>query len=398
MPYASRSRQPFTAVVAALVLTSGFGCGGGDEETFVGVNGDNSMLPGADGGTGSGNDSPNSAGLAVLGNGTHAPDAVVLTRVGSSADGLNNPRDVAVNPAAPEQVWVINHNDHSATIFLDAATPQQTSMKRNGPGSSHFMSKPAAIAFGAPGILATAQEEDAPTQPTTPADFMGPTMFSADLAIFDGGHASHLDMLHNSPNSVGIEWDHNNVYWVFDGLHASVTRYDFQKDHGLAGEDHSDGIVARYVEGQVGYVPGVGSHLALDHGTGRLYVADSGNNRIAVLDTNSGTRGANIAPNYDGSDQYSMEGASFTTLVDGAAVGLVRPSGIVLVGDTLFVTDHGATRIVAFDRSGAILDWLGVESVVQAGGLMGIDAAPDGSLYVVDATGNALIRVSAKAP
>ena len=25
--------------------------------------------------------------------------------------------------------------------------------------------------------------------------------------------SSHLDMLHNSPNAVGIAWDHGNAFW-----------------------------------------------------------------------------------------------------------------------------------------------------------------------------------------
>ena len=35
---------------------------------------------------------------------------------------------------------------------------------------------------------------------------MGPTLWDGNLNIYDGGHASHLDMLHNSPNGAGIAW------------------------------------------------------------------------------------------------------------------------------------------------------------------------------------------------
>jgi hypothetical protein len=54
-------------------------------------------------------------------------------------------------------------------------------------GGTHFMAEPAALAFGAPGWLATAQEQDQPTQPDTPVDFMGPTLWTADSGIFNAG-------------------------------------------------------------------------------------------------------------------------------------------------------------------------------------------------------------------
>src|SRR5690606_38485909 len=120
--------------------------------------------------------------------------------------------------------------------------------------------------------------------------------------IYDSGHASHLDMLHNSPNGVGIAWDHDNVYWLFDGFHESITRYDFRNDHGLGGEDHRDGIIRRYVEGEVSYVPEVTAGMEIDHATGLLYFSDPGNARIAVLDTTSGAPGGPIGPNYDGAE------------------------------------------------------------------------------------------------
>lgn len=57
----------------------------------------------------------------------------------------------------------------------------------------------------------------------------------------------------------------------------------------------------RRVEGQVKYVEGVTSDMQLDHATGKLYVADTGNARVAVLDTKSGST---LRPNYDGADMY----------------------------------------------------------------------------------------------
>ena len=44
-------------------------------------------------------------------------------------------------------------------------------------------------------------------------------------AIFNGDHDSHLDMLHNSPDSAGIAWERDNVYWVLDGAHRIARAY-----------------------------------------------------------------------------------------------------------------------------------------------------------------------------
>jgi sugar lactone lactonase YvrE len=205
-------------------------------------------------------------------------------------------------------------------------------------------------------------------------------------------------MLHNSPNGAGIAWEKDNVYWVADGYHGSLTRYDFQSDHGPGGSDHTDGIVTRYVEGQFSYVSGVPSHMELDRESGTLYVADTGNNRIALLDISTGTRGATIHPNYDGSEQYYMDGALLETWIDGEANGLVQPSGLALADDRIYVTDNATARITAFDMDGVRLDYLDLGSMMGEHALMGIEVAPDGSLYVVDAADDRVIHLEALAP
>lgn len=335
--------------------------------------------------------------VALLGSGTHTLPAGRIRVISTEADQLNQPSDVAFSPEAPDQLWVTNHGSHSMTIFVGPGTPAQTSDFRQGSGSDHFMSKPSALAFGQPGILATAQDENHITQPTTPAGFMGPSMFQSDYDHFNGGLASHLDMLHNSPLSAGIAWDHANVYWVFDGTHHSITRYDFHHDHGPGQQDHSDGEVARFVSGEVGYVADVSSHLDLDHETGLLYIADTGNGRIATLDTHAGTRGSNMGPNYDGDVQYMMNGAATTTLIDGAAIGLQHPSGLELHGQMIFVSDNATSKIYAFDRNGQLLDWLDLSATVMPGGLMGLTLDASGNLFVVDNVGNQVIEVVAPA-
>jgi DNA-binding beta-propeller fold protein YncE len=334
--------------------------------------------------------------LPVLGGGTHAIDAVELTLIGTNKDKLSTPRDLAFNPYIAGELWVVNQTNESVTVYFNVGSALQSSQYFHGGGGDHFLAQPAGIAFGAEGFAATVQETDELTQGRmTPEDFMGPSLWNTDLQVFNAGWASHMDMLHNSPNAVGIAWERNNIYWVFDGYHQSLTRYDFKADHGEGGEDHSDGTIYRYAEGQVAYVPGVHSGLFMDYAASRLYVADTGNHRIAVLDTSSGTPGAAIDPNYDSCIMRKVKGATLTTLVDGPAVGLVSPSGIALWDDLLFVADHETSTIHAFDPSGTRVDWL--ETGLPAKSLQGLDVDPQtGDLYVVDSLAWKIYRIRAK--
>jgi hypothetical protein len=230
---------------------------------------------------------------------------------------------------------------------------------------------------------------------------MGPTLHSTNLSVFNAGLESHLDMLHNTPNGMGIAWEggppgstsreSQRNFWIFDGYHSSLTRYAFNGDHGLGGEDHTDGVVRRYVEGQVSRVAGVVSHMEMDRTAGMLYVADTGNNRVAVLDISTGTLGGAIHPNYDGIDQRMVTGASLETVIDGSAYELQKPAGIALTDEYLFITDNGTSRILAFDRTTwELVDWL--DTQLPPGALNGL-AVSDDALYYTDVLGNNLHRV-----
>lgn len=342
------------------------------------------------------NEPPPPAGVPVLGSYSHDISKVAFEWMSDGSDPMAMPRDLAVNPDDPSQVWVVNKGDNSITVFTQMGTETQVSTRYNSFGSDHFLSKPVAIAWGANGTFATIQEEDDFTQGPpprgTPADFMGPTLWPSLLSVFDAGHGSHLDMLHNSPNGMGIAHEKDNVYWVFDGYHSSITRYDFNQDHGYGGSDHSDGTIYRYAEGQVARVEDVPSHMEFDARTNLLYIADTGNNRIAVLNTMSGERAGRLWPNYDGVDQWNMNGAEITTLVDGDTIGMQQPSGLAMDGDVIYIADPATSTVYAFDLEGELLDHLVVP--VAQGGLAGIEMDPAGSLWGIDKVTERVFRIS----
>ncbi len=334
------------------------------------------------------------SGVAVLGDGSHDIAAVEVSVIATADDAISEPRDLAFNPDDPTQLWVVNQTT-SVTILLDVGTAEQDWRRRNSSNSRHFLSRPAALAFGQPGHMATAPETDEVTQEMSPPEFMGPTLWPTALEDFDAGHGSHLDMLHNSPNSVGIAWEEGNTYWVFDGMHEALTRYAFNGDHGQGGADHSDGMVERHAEGQVSYVPDVSSHMEIE--AGQLYVADTGNNRVGRMMLGTGSPGAPIAPNYDTTVQRYVDGAVVETLIDGSAIeGFERPSGLEIQDGMIFVSDNATSTIFAFDIDGTLVDWLDVSSVSGPGSLMGMAFDPLGALYLVDTLGSRVLRITAR--
>jgi hypothetical protein len=319
-----------------------------------------------------------------------------FTVIGTAADGLSAPRDLEFNPAAPEQLWTFNTTIHGAVIYFDPGTPEQTSEVRVDAYGQHFMAFVSAAAFGDNGNFSSCQEsrDEWNGAPQPPDDFMGPTLWSADLGVFAvvgqevppiGLEGSHLDMLHQSPLCMGIAHEAGNAYWAFDGSAGNLVRYDFANDHGAGGSDHSDGIITRYSDATVTRVGNVVGHMELDHATGMLYVADTGGDRIMRLDTATGVSTGTLAGDWDGAEYTGMQGADWQVF----AAGLSSPSGIALDEGRLFVSEHGSGDIVAFDLDGNELGRMGT----PAAQLMGITLGPDGKIWYADPEANEIVRV-----
>ncbi len=333
-----------------------------------------------------------------LGEGDRSPGSVTFTPIATMANGLNQPRDLDFNPLRPDELWVVSYTDDSMLIIAGAPSDSRSYDKRIDGYALHFMEQVTAISFGAdpttfmkPGTFATCGESrNTYNGQAAPNDFTGPTLWSSDLTVFarqnPNGLGSHLDMLHNTPLCMGIAHEADNKYWVFNGLAGSIDRYDFVTDDGIGNDNHGDGLTWRFGKGEVKRVENVPSHVAWDPATSTLYVADTGNARIAKLDGRSGTAGASI-PGFE-TPVTEMTGTTLVTVVSG---DVQRPAGIALHNDLLFVTDNAASRILAFDLTGELVNF--VETGLPPGSLGGLAFGPDDKVYFTDMKGNRVLRI-----
>ena len=346
------------------------------------------------------------SGLGVLGSGAHTLDAVTMTVISADDDGLNGPRDLDFNPERPGELWVVNRVDDSVVVYTDVGTDSQAAQRFKDPYALHFMEEVSSISFGTGMKFGTCQESrNTYDDQAAPNDFMGPALWSADTDVFAQSNqdavdelgfdlGSHLDMLHESPLCMGIAWAGANVYFTFDGLTGSISRYDFQEDHGPGFDDHSDGIIERFADVGVERVEDVPSHMVFDHDSGLLYVADTGNARIAVLDPTTASDEGPLPVFEQGTTLTELTGATMTTLVDAAAGELEAPSGLALRDDVLYVADNATGRISAFSLAGERIDWLDTE--LPGGALMGIRVDTDGRLFAVDFADDRVLMFTAK--
>ena len=325
---------------------------------------------------------------------------VITSLSGTQTDGLYAPRDLDfhTDPDRANELWVINENSAtfdpnfggSTVTYYSAGTDSQWADYRKDSYSAHFMHTASAIAFSDNGGFAnTLDVQDANGNPN--GYFSGCTLWDADTSVYarvnqNGPElGSHWDMLHQSPFSIGIAAETENIYWLFDGYHNTIAKYNFQEphpDHEHGGEDHSDGLIYRYDEIVVDRVAGLSSHMVMDQESDLLYICDTGNQRILRMNTNSGVIDYELTPygeNIEG--YYSMADAEYETIIDS---GFVSPTGIDLYENYLLVSDYSNGHIIIYDLE----DDTGIQETarLQTGmseDVMGIKAGPDGSIWFV---------------
>ena len=329
---------------------------------------------------------------------------------GTESDGLFKPRDLDFHalPNRTNELWVINENSASFDLnfggstvtYYNAGLDNQWADYRKDSYSGHFMHTASAISFSDNGGFAnTLDVQDANGNPN--GYFSGCTLWDSDTSVYarinQNGPllGSHWDMVHQSPFSVGIAAETENIYWLFDGYHSTVAKYNFQEphpDHEHGGEDHSDGVVYRYDEIEIERVNGLSSHMVLDNENGHLYICDTGNQRIIKMNTNTGTINYSLTPygeNIEG--YYSMIGAQYETIIDS---GLVLPTGIDIFENYLLVSDYSNGDIVFYD-----LEQLGINQELKRlktdreNDLMSIKVGPDGTIWYVGTNTNELVQI-----
>jgi hypothetical protein len=355
-----------------------------------------------------------------LGKGNHLAESVEFTVIADFDSGLRRPRDLAFNPMRPDELWIVNYDDDSVVIVFDASTPGRTIEKRIDDFATHFMAFPSSIAFGseettigAPGTFATCQEtRNTYGGQAPPNDFMGPALWSSDLTVFAKhdpiGLGSHLDMLHGSPDCMGIAWERDHIYWAFGGKKhtgpvnsperqqpaPAIVKYDFGDDHGIGLDDHSDGSIYQYLTNEVAAVPGIPSHMVFDSSDRLLYIADTGNGRVIALDTGSGTMGPALQPQEPLVAYRRVDDATVIEVVPAANGMAGIPSGLEVHDNLVFVSDNGSGRISAFTKTGERVNYL--ETGLPSGALAGMAFGPDGKLYFVDMVNHRVLRIDPK--
>ncbi|MFO0737707.1 MAG: hypothetical protein U0270_17575 [Labilithrix sp.] len=307
-----------------------------------------------------------------------------------------DPIDLEFNPRSPRDLWISNYRTGHMSIVKNIGTSQSQVIERRDPAYSHFMNKPPAFSFS--GV----SDEWGQTWATCGDGdnggnyFMGPTLYSAELNIFGGNNTqtnlgSHLDMLHSTPFCRGITWaGTGNQFYTFNSFNKSIDFYDFHKDHGPGFDDHSDGVIRRFWNGKVKGVDGVMSHVSWDNTAKRLFVADTGNKRILVLDPSQGRRMVDM-PGNERIDERAYYEAPVEELVAPGSE-LEAPSGLEASGGLVFTTDAKTSKIHAFSqKDGSLVRSL--DTHLPAGSLAGMNFGPDGKIYFVDRIGGAVYRL-----
>lgn len=328
-----------------------------------------------------------------LGWGDGSPESVTWTEI-AAQEIARQPTDLEFDPSNLDYLWVVNRLDHSVLIIHKPGQDDVTVTHKRDPAASHFMNRPPALAFGV--VLPQWGQSWGTCGDNNNGgnDFMGPTLFSADLDLFATQNnetrlGSHLDMLHSTTYCRGIAHVADNVYFAFNSSRKSLDRYDFGQDHGPGFDDHSDGIIHRFLEGQVEGVDNVSSHLTVDKDNQILYVADTGNQRIMAVDIDSGTQGRT----FGGLEPVRVRAAMDNVMNwDVVPRGLLEaPSGIELHRGLIFVTDNATSRFYAFDMSGNEVKRL--DTGLPPGSLSGFDFGPDGKIYAVDTLTARVLRL-----
>ena len=316
-----------------------------------------------------------------------------------ASNQVNTPRDLDFHPNG--DLWVINtgtENGGGSTVKIThPGKAAQNALWQQDGNAWHFMSLPSGIAFSNNGNFATSPAVfDANHNGGAP--FTGPSLWSSDPAIYaqpSGGNGSHIDMLHENPNALGIASQEKNIFWLYDSYNQDITMIDFVEDHGPGNDDHSDGRILRYQGmGLSAINTTIVCHLELDKAKKWLYFVDGGNQRIIRLDITSGVLGG--TPSWPSGGAYEplaeyKKVVGFTWEVV-ANTGLIEPAGIDVIGNRLVVTDHSNGDIIFYDISNMPATEIGRIQTNEAG-IMGVVLGPEGKIWYANHSLNKVVKI-----
>ncbi len=335
------------------------------------------------------------------------PENNVFTIINANGgNGVVKPNDLDFNPLtinSPMELWVINEgteNTGGKTVtFYDAGEVSQTFKVKQDGNAWHFMSLPSGMAFSETGDWANSPNVFSANHNTTP--FTGPSLWSSDMTVYavnhgPGTNGSHLDMLHQSPYSLGIASDTQNVFWVNDAYNQNIVRYDFALDHGPGNDFHGDGKVHFYKEirtaARPAGLPGLPSHLVMDKSDKTLYICDNANSRIIRMDSRSATKKADLNFNLENlAERWEMENTNWGVI----NANVVAPTGIDVYGDRLVVTDNSTGEFIFFNIADTsnIYETGRIAVDYAPHNIRGVKVGPDGKIWFVDYGSNKVYRI-----
>jgi hypothetical protein len=321
----------------------------------------------------------------------------VFTLIADASDLVYQPSDLDFQTIlSNNELWVLNMGDatsYGSTVTIyNAGQSGQVNLWRQDPNANHFMDLPTAIAFSDNTNFATSSAVlDAHH---AAGHFAGPTLWSSDSLIYalpgQGPLGSHIDMLHQSPYSMGIAAAHENSFWVYDGYNQRIVWYDFVDDHGPGWDDHTDGLVRRYDDIVVSRLnDSIPNHLVLDN-NGMLYVVDNGNARVIKMDTHTGSVTGSFNPYAEYITEHSIvTGVTWWNFI---TTGVVQPAGIDAINNRLIVSDYSNGDIIIYNDSLTSATELG-RIHTGAPGITGVKIGPDGKIWYTNALENKVYRI-----